>query len=146
MRRIKHMLGVTLLEIMLVLAIAAMVIVMSIRYYQSATSSEQANAVLGQISAVVAAADGLSQATGGYAGVNTANVTAIVGTNNMVTPNGGAITVAGAATTFTVTVTLMPVAVCTQVSARLLANPHFTVQTACPAATGTAAWTYTNQI
>lgn len=147
MKRIKHMLGVTLLEIMLVLAIAAMVIVMSIRYYQSATSSEQANAVLGQVTAIVSAADGLAQAAGSYASVTTGTIGAVVGSNNMVSPNGGAITFTGAASTFTISIANMPAAVCAQVNARLLANPHFSSGGAC-ATSGTAgqSWIYTNQI
>ncbi len=47
-------LGVTLLEIMLVLAIAAMVVVMSIRYYQAARASQQANDVLELLSIRIA--------------------------------------------------------------------------------------------
>ena len=52
--------GVTLLEVMLVLAIAAMIIVMSVRYYQSTNAANQANTVVQQITSIVAAADSLS--------------------------------------------------------------------------------------
>ena len=48
-RTIKSIYGATLLEIMLVLAIAAMIIVMSVRYYQSAQMSSQANAFVAQV-------------------------------------------------------------------------------------------------
>ena len=71
----KSMLGVTLLEIMLVLAIAAMIIVMSVRYYQSASASQQVNAVLQQIQGITAAADGLAQATGSYSAANVSSTT-----------------------------------------------------------------------
>jgi type II secretory pathway component PulJ len=47
-KQARSILGVTLLEIMLVLAVAAMIIIMSVRYYESANSSQQANATLQQ--------------------------------------------------------------------------------------------------
>ena len=63
-KTVKSMLGVTLLEIMLVLAIAALVIVMSIRFYQSAADSNKVNAGLNTIQGVVAAAESSITATG----------------------------------------------------------------------------------
>lgn len=51
----QSMLGVTLLEIMLVLAIAALIIVMSIRFYQSASNSSKVNAAMSTLQAIVAA-------------------------------------------------------------------------------------------
>ncbi len=56
-RTYKSMLGVTLLEIMLVLAIAALVIVMSIRFYQSASSSQKITATASLVQGIVAAAE-----------------------------------------------------------------------------------------
>ena len=71
-RSLSSILGVTLLEIMLVLAIAAMIIVMSIRYYQSANASSQANALMQQIQAITAAADNIAQGAGGvYSTIST---------------------------------------------------------------------------
>lgn len=119
----KSMLGVTLLEIMLVLAIAAMIVVMSIRYYQSASSSQQANAAMGQIQSIMAAMDNLGM-NGGYTNGNAtvANVTAIVGSSNMVTPTGGTITVTPqSATTYTLSAPLNP-AVCPLVKAKMTGN------------------------
>jgi len=46
MMKSRRMSGVTLLEIMLVLAVAAMVIVMSIRYYRNATNSQNSNVII----------------------------------------------------------------------------------------------------
>ncbi len=58
------MLGVTLLEIMLVLAIAAMVIVMSIRYYQSASNNQKIAAGLNAVTSIIAAGESVLGAKG----------------------------------------------------------------------------------
>jgi len=140
----KSALGVTLLEIMLVLAIAAMIIVMSIRYYQSATSSQQANQMLAQIQAISAAADNLAQGTGSYAGggVSTATVTQLVPEGSMTAPWGGNITITNAAaSSYSVNVTGTPRAVCPLLTSRLTANNHFT-NVNCPATGGTLTYTY----
>lgn len=136
----KSMLGVTLLEIMLVLAIAAMIVVMSIRYYQAASASQQANAAIGQIQSIMAAVDNLGM-NGGYNGVNvtTSNITAIVGSNNMITPTGGTITyTANSATTYTLSVPLN-VGVCALVEAKMTGNTKITTP-ACN--NGTFSFTY----
>ena len=52
MMRSRKSSGATLLEVMLVLAVAAMVIVMSIRYYKNAQNSQNVNAILAQIQAI----------------------------------------------------------------------------------------------
>ena len=86
-------LGLTLLEVMLVLAIAAMIIVMSVRYYQSATASQQANAVMEQIQAIVSAADNLAEATGGYSTITKSALAPLVPGGTFTTPWGTPITV-----------------------------------------------------
>ena len=58
--------GVTLLEIMLVLAIAVMIIVISVRYYQAASASQQANTFLAQLYAIQTVADQLAASTSSY--------------------------------------------------------------------------------
>ncbi len=124
----KSMLGVTLLEIMLVLAIAAMIIVMSVRYYQSASSSQQANAVLEQIQAITAAADGLSQASGSYsaAGVSTASLGPLLPANGFLTPWGQSITIGTVGpSSYTVTVPKTPSGVCPLVISKLKSNNHY---------------------
>jgi type II secretory pathway pseudopilin PulG len=128
-RLAKMVLGVTLLEIMLVLAVAAMIIVMSVRYYQSATSSQQANAALEQIQAIAAAADNLAQANGSYSGggVTTSTIKALVPQNSMTAPWGGAITIGSAtATSYPVSMAGTPTAVCPLLTSKLNANNHFT--------------------
>lgn len=120
--------GVTLLEIMLVLAIAAMIVVMSIRYYQSASTTQQANAAVGQIQSVMAAVDNLGM-NGGYNNtyVTDANVSGIVGANNMKTPTGGTITLGGSptATTYSLTVPLNA-QICQLVLSKMINNPKIT--------------------
>ena len=68
-QEIKKALGITLLEVLLVLAIAAMIIVMSIRYYQSASASEVVNNVMQEMQAITATADSLSASSGNYSTV-----------------------------------------------------------------------------
>ncbi len=141
--------GVTLLEIMLVLAIAAMVIVMSVRYYQTSSANQQANAVLSMIQAIQANADALAQESGKYNGgteteANTANIKPMMPNNSMTAPWGGDITVTGAtATTYQVDITEMPTQVCSAVRARLVGNPKYTGVSSitCPD-TGTIPFTF----
>jgi type II secretory pathway pseudopilin PulG len=143
-KNIKSIAGVTLLEIMLVLAIASMVIVMSIRYYQNATNSQNVNVILEEIQNVTAAADNVSQGSGGYSGVSTVGVTAVAGANNMKTPYGSMIAVGtGGASTYTVSVPGLPGAVCTQILTKLKGNSKY-AGTAC-SASGALTYTYNAQ-
>lgn len=144
----KSTLGVTLLEIMLVLAIAAMIIVMSVRYYQSANTSQQANNILSQIQSISAAADSLAQATGSYSGGDVSNTTIapLLPANGLTSPWGSTITVdASNASQYTVSIPGMPIGVCSIVSSQLKANAHFSVSAACSAG-GTFKYTYTSNI
>jgi len=125
----KSVLGVTLLEIMLVLAIAAMIIVMSVRYYQSATTNQQANAILAQLQAIVAAADSVSQTTGTYTSATSATLKSIAGANSFNTPWGTAITVTPGTSTLTFGIATVPTGVCNLLTARLKANNHWTTTT-----------------
>jgi type II secretory pathway pseudopilin PulG len=146
MKSMKKMLGVTLLEIMLVLAIAAMVIVMSIRYYQSANTAQQTNSILSQIQAIGAAADSLAQGAGTYTAATQANVTSLMPAGGMTTPWGTAVTIVPAATTYTVTIAGMPPGVCAGLVTRLAANGHFGTLSACGAAAANFSYTYTANI
>lgn len=144
-RFIKSTLGVTLLEIMLVLAIAAMIIVMSVRYYQSANTSQQANSVLSQIQSIAAAADSLSQATGSYSGITGASIAPLLPAHGLQTPWGDQITVSGSSgggNTYDVSIPGTPVGVCTIVSAQLGANAHFTGLSGCGTTAGSFSYTY----
>src|SRR5947207_13018228 len=100
-KSLKSALGVTLLEVMLVLAIAAIIIVMSVRYYQAASVSNQVNSVIQEVTAIAAAADSLAQNTGSYTAATQANVQAIVTAAGLRAPWGTTITIGAAATTVT---------------------------------------------
>jgi type II secretory pathway pseudopilin PulG len=143
MRRFsKSVLGVTLLEIMLVLAIAAMVIVMSVRYYQSATASQQTNATLQLIQAITAAADSLSQSTGTYSNVTAANVGALLPggvTTGLNTPWGTTITLNPSTSNYVVSIPSAPSQVCPLLVSRLSANKNFNITAPSGGATGCAA-------
>ncbi|MDR3478108.1 MAG: hypothetical protein P4M14_08785 [Gammaproteobacteria bacterium] len=135
-RTTKSILGVTLLEIMLVLAIAAMVIVMSVRYYQTATSSEQVNTVMEQIQSIAAAADSLAQGSGSYvtAAIATGTISPLLPNNGLTLPWGTTIGFGGVtATSYQITVTSTPANECPLIKAKITANSHFTSTTACAA-------------
>jgi type II secretory pathway pseudopilin PulG len=133
MKLLKKILGVTLLEVMLVLAIAAMIIVMSVRYYQSATSSSQANAALSQVQAIIAAADGLAQSGGSYAGtVSSTALAPLLPARGLYMPWGEAVTIAApSASTFTIAFTSIPRGVCPLLNARLISNNHISATGTC---------------
>lgn len=136
----KSVLGVTLLEIMLVLAIAAMIIVMSVRYYQSANASQQATQVLNQIQAIFASADALSQGTGSYSGVNSASLAPLLSNSGgLTTPWGATMTVSASTNNFTITIPKTPAAVCGLLQGRLQGDVHYSNVTTC---TGTTAQTF----
>lgn len=146
-KHIKSTAGVTLLEIMLVLAIASMVIVMSIRYYQNATNANNTNAILSEIQNITAAADGLAQGTGTYSAASNASVATVAGSTNMVTPYGAASTISigtASGSTYAVTVSAIPISVCISLSAKLKSNTKFTSPTcAAKSGTGNTSLTYT---
>lgn len=124
----KSMLGVTLLEVMLVLAIAAMIIVMSVRYYQSASSSQQANTVLQQVQGIVAAADNLAQAKGSYSSVTSALLVTQLPGGSLTTPWGETISVSGfSQTTFLIDLQNVPSGVCPLLYSKLATNNHFSI-------------------
>ncbi len=135
MKLLKSIKGVTLLEIMLVLAIAAMVIVMSIRYYQSATLSQQVNQTMSQIQSIAAAADNLAVGSNSYTTSATApDVTSVVGASNMTSVvTGEAIVYTPVdAKSYRVTINLND-AVCLSVKAKLGANKKVTSASCSPA-------------
>lgn len=134
--------GVTLMEVMLVLAIAAMIIVMSVRYYQTASANQQANSLLLQIQSITEIGDRLAQGSGTYQSVSQNSVTALMPNKMMTSPWGTPITIKNpAATKYTVTVTNTPAAVCAQIVPRLKANDKFTGPPACDAS-GTLTYIY----
>lgn len=91
----RSILGVTLLEIMLVLAIAAMILVMSVRYYNAANSSQQANAFIQTIQAIIGAAGQLTQETGSMSAVSGGQITNLLGSTALNLPWGGTLSISG---------------------------------------------------
>lgn len=118
MKRLSRMAGVTLLEIMLVLAIAAMVIVMSIRYYQSASMSQKVNTAMEDITGIVSAGENFLNAQGSYSGVHSISALGPYGlpqgASATSSPWGGKITVSGSTSTMTITIPNIPADACTQ--------------------------------
>lgn len=147
MKNITRMLGVTLLEIMLVLAIAAMIIVMSIRYYQNATIAQQTNGVMQTLLAITAAADNLAAGTGTYSNVTTSAIKNIVGSVNIKTPwsSTNPFTLTPGSTSYTVSLSTLPTAVCTSLLGKLASGKsgsHFTAA-ACTGSGNATTLTYT---
>lgn len=140
-KSMKTMLGVTLLEIMLVLAIASMVIVLSIKYYKSANASSQANAMMSTLQAITASAENLSQGTGSYASVTVSSVSAAMGVSTIMTPwNNAIVSLSGSSRSFTATFSAVPDAVCALLITKLQSNTS-TSATSCKE--GTLVYVYT---
>lgn len=123
-RSFKSMLGVTLLEIMLVLAIAAMVIVMSIRYYQSASTNQKINAAVNTVVAIVAAGENYLSANGGFTGISPSQVAPYLPGGSMPkSPWGGAITMgASSSTSYTFDIPNTTAGTCIQINNLLKGN------------------------
>lgn len=142
----RKMSGVTLLEIMLVLAVAALLIVMSVRYYSTSGSAEQVNALVEQIQAIVQAADGIAQEQGyNSSSISTSTVGAVLQNTGMTTPWGEPITVAVASTTtLTITVPDVPAAICPLLQAKYNGNASFNATANnCPATGNLASFVIT---
>jgi type II secretory pathway pseudopilin PulG len=142
----KSMLGVTLLEIMLVLAIAAMIIVMSVRYYQAAQANQQANSALEMAQGIAAAADGLAQGTGTYSAITSSQIKTLMPNQSMMSPWGTAVTFTQTGSnTYTVEFAETPGPVCAQLASRLACSATNSKYSSCSTC-GTSApadFTYT---
>ncbi|HSW94347.1 MAG TPA: hypothetical protein VLJ15_08370 [Gammaproteobacteria bacterium] len=136
----RTMLGVTLLEIMLVLAIAAMVVVMSIRYYQSATTNQKVASTLNNITAIVAAGENYLSSQGTYEKIGPADVTPYMPGNKMPSSGwGGEMGVEnGSANGYDITVPSVPTGACKQLAALIKQNGKVTMDASCTKATVTA--------
>lgn len=145
MKKFSRMAGVTLLEVMLVLAVAAMIIVMSIRYYQSATTNQQVNGALSLLQAVQANMDALAQGTGSYSDVSITDMQSLMPNRSFRLPWGEDISVvAQGPTGYRVTIPNMPVAVCLQVNARLAANEKWSPPSTCGTAPASQNYDYSS--
>lgn len=119
-RSIKSILGVTLLEIMLVLAIAAMVIVMSIRYYQSASQNQKVAASVDTVTGIMAAGENVLGGVGSLASFSSSMAAPYLpGGALPVSPWGGTISVSGTGTsTYIISITA-PANACTMMGTLL---------------------------
>lgn len=111
-RSFRSLLGVTLLEIMLVLAIAAMVILMSVRYYQSASLNQKINASVSHVLGIIAAGESYLGNTGDLTAFNSAAAGPYLpGAVMPKSPWGGPITVKGTGpNTYTIGIPNVPTA------------------------------------
>jgi len=124
-------LGVTLFEIMLVLAVSVSIIVMSIRYYGSTVASHQANSAMEQIMVISSTVDRVKSSGASYQNI-------LGGLPSMLPPNS--LTTAWNTQisfeninekSYSVVLSGMPPSVCSQVYNQLNANGHFHVTSAC---------------
>ena len=122
--------GATLLEVMLVLAVAAMVLVMSIRYYRNATNSQNANLIIQQINTMIATAEALAQSAGGsFASLSAASITAVTGVTT--TPYNTVYTVSSATPTgYIIGTGVLPLQVCTLVASEI-GNTNLKITASC---------------
>jgi Tfp pilus assembly protein FimT len=143
-RTIKSIAGVTLLEIMLVLAIAAMVITMSVKYYGVANNSAHLNNAVEQIQSIAAAADGVAQQTGSYASAATsANLANVLPAGWKILPWGAMLIVTSTATALTISAPNVPGQICSAFLSRVISNSHFTVSPAtCTGVSTSVTFTY----
>ncbi len=143
-KSIQSMLGVTLLEIMLVLAIAAMIIVMSVRYYQSANQNSQANTFIQQVGAISAAVENLVQGSGDYAGVSQGQLESLLPPNTLTSvPWGGTMSFSAESKGYTLTPDPAPSGtaakgLCSLIKTKLTTDNHYTVDGDCTSFSYTA--------
>jgi type II secretory pathway pseudopilin PulG len=138
-RTIKSIAGVTLLEIMLVLAIAAMVITMSVKYYSVANNSAHLNDAVEQIQSIAAAADGIAAQTGSFTSAgNSAGLSSVLPSGWQHLPWGASVTVTSSATSMTIAVPSIPGQICTAFISRIISNSHFSSSATCSTTANTA--------
>jgi len=131
----KSILGVTLLEILLVLVIASLVLVMSIRYYQTASQSSKVNVGMETLSGIIGAVDSYVNAGNTMASITSATIIQNYLPNNQPIPSPwgtGNITVVGAANSYNITYPSTPFDACTKFAALATQNRKITQVGSCP--------------
>lgn len=125
-RSFTSMLGVTLLEIMLVLAVAALMIVLGTRFYQSASTTNKVNAAMGIVQGIVSASESVINVKGNLSTVQT-DITAYLPGNAMPnSPWGGAITISDAKdNSYTINIPVTDPTGCTTLRSLLNQNSKF---------------------
>ncbi len=123
--------GVTLLEVMLVLSIAAMIIMMSVRYYQSANQAQQVNAFIEQVQGVTATVESYAMG-GGYLSATQTAITPLLPRNAFVTPWGATMGYSPVSDGYTLSISPVPApAVCSLIQMRLQSDTHYVVPSNC---------------
>lgn len=136
-------LGVTLLEILLVLSISAAIIISSVRYYESATFSLNANNSLEQIQAITAAIDHFSAGTFTYDGLTTTTLAALLPSRALSTSWGTDITVSASdSVSYSIVFPAMPAKVCPLVFSKLETNNHYQITSPCKTTASDFTYTY----
>jgi type II secretory pathway pseudopilin PulG len=144
MNRIVKMAGITLLEVMLVLGVAALIIVLSIIYYNSAIANNEANSALEMGQAVISSADTFAAGPGGLAAATQANIQATLPNNSLNLPWNKQMTITNiTSSSITINYASVPVAVCSALQARLSASNSKVLCGTCPAGIGTLSCVYT---
>ncbi len=135
----KNQRGISLLEVMMSLAVIALILVLATRLYRVVQISSQSDSLLHSISSIVAAQTSYATANGTY--TTYANlVPGYLPQSATVDPWGNTLALAINANGYTLTVTAIPALVCANVNPKL-ANMTAVVPT-CPA-TGSGAYTVT---
>ena len=120
--------GVTLLEVLLVLVIASLILVMSIRYYQTASQNAKVNAGMETLTGVMASVDSYLVAGNALAAMTATTLGPFM--PNGAAPNnpwtGAPITVTGTAANYTVGFANVPTAACTALNNLALQNNKIT--------------------
>jgi type II secretory pathway pseudopilin PulG len=139
-----RMVGVTLLEILLVLAVSASILIMSVRYYGSAVASLHANQTMEQIQVITATVDNYTAGLS-YANISTAFVQALLPKHALSTPWGTNVSLGNPKpNSYNVTLPAMPASVCALVHAKLEGNKHYAVSTPCRGVASDFSYQYTS--
>jgi len=138
--------GASLVETMLVLAVAVMILMLSIRFYQSTVYANQSNYLNSQIQAVSATMESFTQGVGSYASISTSSAAAYI--NQIVKlPWASASFTIGtvSSTSYTVTISSVPAIVCNNTILKLMGAAHFGATPTCGsgASAGSTATTLT---
>lgn len=140
----KSMLGVTLLEILLVLVIASLVIVMSLRYFTSATNQQKISSGIDMVQSIVAGAETYRLQNGTYSGVSLDNIKAAMSLKDILSPWGGVVAVASTGSnSYTINIPTVPGYACTPLVKAVTQNAKITTDSTCAAGTAEGAVKFT---
>lgn len=114
--------GIGLLELMLSLAIIAILLVMATRYFTSARQGQQVASAVSIVNAITAAASNYTSTQGGGSAPSSiGKIDSYLPQGGTTSPWGGAITVSGTATSFAILIPNVPSDACTLIG-NALAN------------------------